>query len=1770
MNIFDLRGQIVDDYATFLRGFLKIGDQRIREFVEAELARGVLWPEPWLSLNPGFASGGSVSSLVAEGVLHKECDRAFRKKTAQDPLGQPLLLHRHQREAVTAAQAGDNYVLVTGTGSGKSLAYILPIVDAVIKQKAKSPNAPASIKAIIIYPMNALANSQEEELKKFLTRGYADGQGPVTFRRYTGQEDQDDKKQIIDSPPDILLTNYVMAELVLTRVHEEGLVRAASALQFLVLDELHTYRGRQGADVSLLVRRIREACRAPDLQCIGTSATLATGGTFEQQRKDIAEVAGRLFGAMVKPERVIGETLERMTTERDWTSPAEVVALKARVESGSAPTTFDAFRVDPLASWLETTFGIAADETGRLVRAKPITVTGAGGAASRLATLLGTGEDDAAEAIRAGLLAGASVLHPVTDRPAFAFRLHQFVTRGDTVYASLKPPAVRHLTLQAQTYDPTDATGGGILLPLAFCRECGTPYYTATVARRPGDGDDPANADGAGGLRGHLDARRLGDGHPEAGEACFVALDADAPWPVQEEQVLDKLPEDWTEEHGSGRRVIRDRQEWVPQPVAVCPDGRVVARHRLAHEVGALPAALVRAPFRFCLGCGVGYAFTVRSDISKLSTIGIEGRSTATTMLSLSTLRYLREHGAEAQIPAKLLTFTDNRQDASLQAGHFNDFVQVSLLRAALYGAVEAAGADGLPHDRLATAIFEALGLDFEEYAADPAVILAAKEDTKRTLRDVVAYRIYGDLRRGWRVTAPNLEQCGLLSIGYRSLDELCAGDYWGDTHPALRDATPQGRCEVAHTLLELMRRELAIKVDYLEPERQEQLVQRSNQQLRSPWGLDEAEQHRLVRSTVLMPRKRLRNDDQSLIHLSTRSAYARYLRKALAKADTPVTPAETATLIEQLLEKLRLAGLVMVAREKTADDVAGYQLRADGLLWRAGDGVVAAHDPVRIPYLPQKADEEQALAGLRVNEFFVGFYRHIAAEIRGLTAREHTAQVPNEEREKREVDFRQGRLPLLFCSPTMELGIDIADLNVVGLRNVPPTPANYAQRSGRAGRSGQPALVVTYCSAGSNHDQYYFRRPRLMVSGQVVPPRLDLANEDLVRSHVHAIWLAETRCDLGSSLKDILELSGDPAVLTVLPSKAAQLREPSVLPRAKARAQAVIDRIGPELTASDWWHEGWLDDVLRKAPDRFDEACDRWRSMYRGAQAQRAVQNAVIGDPTRQAEWQQAQRLRGEAEAQLKLLTNDDVAKYQSDFYSYRYFASEGFLPGYSFPRLPLSAWIPARRVAGADDFLSRPRFLAISEFGPRSYIYHEGSRYVVNRVQLPVADVLHEAHPVRTITAKRCAACGYMHPVTDGPVDTCRYCGEPLAAESVVPDLFRMQNVSARRVERISSDEEERQRRGYDLRTGVEFPEVGGQPSHRQACALREGGADDEVAASLTYGERAALWRINFGWAQRKQDGPPGFRLDVENGYWQKMEEDIDPADPVGPKTEVVIPYVTDHRNALLIKLPALRQGDEPERRVLAASLKAVLASALQVEFNLEESELNTEVLPSRADPRQILVYEAAEGGAGVLRRLVDDAGALRRVVLRALDLCHYAVDTITWAVTDREHAPGAEERCVAACYDCLMNYRNQPDHRILDRRSLVEPLLDLARATVEPSPGPKTRSDHLAQLLARCGSGLEKTFLSLVDSKAYRLPDEAQCHIASCHTTPDFVYRQSRTAIYVDGPPHDFPDRQQRDQQQLDALEDAGWTVLRFHHTDDWVTILKQNPGTFGNGR
>src|SRR5699024_1152137 len=254
---------------------------------------GRYWPDPLIQINPRYETGSATADLAAREILLKQTASCF-----------DITLYKHQEKAISFASQESSFVVTTGTGSGKSLCFFIPIADAVLR--AKRGDSTPRTRAIVIYPMNALANSQMDELTKFIGTN-----GPVTFARYTGQETNEERQRIKENPPDILLTNFMMLELLMTRQNEldQQVIENCEGLQFLVLDELHTYRGRQGADVAMLIRRVRERLAPDGLQCVGTSATMASGGSTQEQNQKVAEVASTLFATPIDPFNVITEDL---------------------------------------------------------------------------------------------------------------------------------------------------------------------------------------------------------------------------------------------------------------------------------------------------------------------------------------------------------------------------------------------------------------------------------------------------------------------------------------------------------------------------------------------------------------------------------------------------------------------------------------------------------------------------------------------------------------------------------------------------------------------------------------------------------------------------------------------------------------------------------------------------------------------------------------------------------------------------------------------------------------------------------------------------------------------------------------------------------------------------------------------------------------------------------------------------------------------------------------------------------------------------------------------------------------------------------------------------------------------------------------------------------------------------------------------------------------------------------------------------------------------
>ncbi|MFH1927292.1 MAG: DEAD/DEAH box helicase [Chloroflexota bacterium] len=1712
MDIFRIHDEVLAEYESYVTSFLKTADERIRQYVERKISgERNLWPDALIQLNLAYEKGASVEELAAQGLLHPLCSDIFRTERG------PYRLYEHQCQAIERGVRRESFVVTSGTGSGKTLTYFIPIFDAILRGNPQENK----VHAIVVYPMNALVNSQLEQLS-LLAEGFrarTGGELPVRFGRYTGQESRERKREMQTRPPHILLTNYVMLELMLVRPHERGLVdRATSELQFIVLDETHTYRGRRGADVAMLIRRLKERCGNPNLVCIGTSATMASGDTPAKRREAVAVFASTLFGTSVKPGNVMEETLAR-------TIPRESTPTKAELRAallGSLPAaTWEAFSRDPLCAWIEQTFGLELEEGGRLCRRIPITLRVG---AQKLADTTAVDLEKCEARLKQLLLMGSSCVKNPDGEPVFAFKVHQFISQGDSVYATIEDRAKRDLTMEGKYY----AAGGGdrVLFPLRFCRICGQEYYQVVWDQ------------GKGKVRPDLDrfSYLMEETEMDEIERGYLMIDSEGRW----SNTPEALPEHFFDKRG---KVKKDFQPHVPVMVRVRTDGEIVDEG----EGDGMRCWFLRRPFMLCLHCGEAYTRRDKNDWRKLTGLSSEGRSTATTLLTLSTVTAMR--GTDLDPSAqKILSFTDNRQDASLQAGHFNDFVQVALIRRALREALDTHG--DLRFDNVGARVAESLGLTFREYAHNPDLDpgSSATRKAEEVLKQLIEYRIFQDLRRGWRVVQPNLEECGLLRIDYAGLAELATRDDLWQGVPLMGELGESEREDVLTVFLDEVRRRLAIDARCLQRDYQDELGKRVEGHLNEAWGLGLGWGMRYAGAFVMPGISKRRGD----FSLGPTSVIGKWLKRSLVRSTgEDVGEEECENLVRGTVSALVRFGML-----QESDPDGSYhtvQLKANAMIWRKGDGT-----PRRSPLRRQRAKNEvYEPVQDQANPFFAHYYRQGDKALRGMQSREHTAQIGYEARQQREELFREGKLPTLFCSPTMELGIDIRDLNAVHLRNVPPTPANYAQRSGRAGRAGQPALILTYASAFRGHDKYYFRRREKMVAGAVTLPRLDLLNEDLLRAHLHAIWLGHTRLDLRHSMDEIVDTDAEGYPVREEIRLQMQLSEERRHQCTEACRRA-MESIEEGLGRCAWYNERWIEETVRKAPKSFDEALDRWRQLYSSAYHQLYEARSSLDKAYRRRgqkkseEIKESKQMEREAQRQIELLLCINTKFDEADFYPYRYLASEGFLSGYNFPALPVRAYIPS---GDRGEFIGRARYLALREFAPSNVIYHDGAKYSIEGVRLPLDDP-----EKRFQLAKLCKVCGYVHAGEDAHVDVCVNCGTQLGGDNsqILPNLLEMPSVFTRRRERITCDEEERLRYGYDITGHFRYaPAAGGVRDRQDAVALSTQG---EAILSLTYAPAADIWHINHGWRRTLEKG---FRLGMRSGRWKRKADSQGKGEGDAKGEEIrsgVRLFVHRTVNALLVRPP---EGEGFDDDAYVTSLMHALLNGIQRAYQVEEGEIGAEILGS-GDGRTIMLWEGTEGGLGVLGRLVEEPEAMAQVAQQALEILHFDAQT----GEDLEPTEG-EEGCARACYDCLLSYYNQRDHWLLDRHLVKDDLMRLSRSTANLPESSLDYEAHYESLRARTDvrSELEGKFLDHLFETRRKLPDFTQKPLQDVHSVPDFFYRSGSVCVFCDGSPHDEPQQKAEDRRIRSELEGMGYRVVVIRYDRAVEEQISEHEEVFG---
>jgi len=1715
MDAFLTHEKVIKDYRSYLSSFLSIQDERIKLEVEEAFNDDGFLPEPLVQFNPAFEKGKTLTSLVDEGKIHPDLPKVFGTYS----------LFKHQVEALEAGIADKGFIVTSGTGSGKSLTFLATIFNDIFKQgKAKKKG----IKAILVYPMNALINSQEEEIKK-----YAENFGPdfpIIAKKYTGQEGGDLRDLMKQDQPDIILTNYMMLELIMTRQSESWMRDSIrDNLKFLVFDELHTYRGRQGSDVSMLIRRIKGIAKNPII-CIGTSATMMSGGSPEQKKTAVAQVGELIFGQHYDTKSIIGEFLEPCTSGIN----PNAIELRKSIEKGiSKEGDEDEFFNHPLSNWLELNIALRINE-GHLERNKPLKIT-------EIAEQLRVATELPIEKTRTAiveLLKWTETLNnnrrSASKRTFLPFRFHQFISQTSIVAVTLESRELREITIKPGRYIKVD-NQEQLLYPVLFSRISGYDFICVEKdvvnhqlkPRNPDDAIDSLTQKDAKG-------ENLSEEHFKQG---YIVLDeGEEFW---NESFEAYVPESWYARNGSSLQSYYDWQ--MPKRIYFNSKGNYSS-----DPIYPLTGFFISAKLRIDPTAGIIYEDVKTGENTKLMRIGNEGRSTATTIISYSVVDSLFNQN-EKYADQKLLSFTDNRQDASLQAGHFNDFLSTVRLRSALYHAL-VNNPSGLTVHTIEERLFEILDLDESKYARKPSEDKDFPDiDNVRALKHYLLLRIFQDLKRGWRYTLPNLEQTALLRIEYNRLKHLASLDEKFQSLDLFKSMPALEREETLIQVLNYFRTNFSLEHRILIDDRGEiETLLKNKLDEKKLWSLDHNEHIDAPKYLCTANPGRTQRGIYTG-SIGPQSGLGKFLKRKYQELELP-TPKrdELRELIDDLCLLLSKTNFLSrkegIKGDKSGPEgVIGYLLRTDCIVWHQGNGINVGIDETRINNF---RDFE-----IKPNSFFKELYmRDFTRYNKEFEGREHTGQLDSEDRIDREEKFKSGDISALFCSPTMELGIDIANLNIVHMRNVPPNPSNYAQRSGRAGRSGQTALVFTYCSALSPHDQNYFNASDTMVSGAVVPPRIDLTNEELLRTHFHAYLLMELELNaLNSSVSALLDLENIKS-LKVQQTLIDQIENNLKMHGTKwaENFRQYILKLLPDLKEVWWFKGNWFDVAIHSFSEKFERSFDRWRNLYWSAKKMIDASRMIMDDPTikhSSEEFREAKRQHNVGLLQIKLLKNDEKLSFgnQSEFYVFRYLASEGFIPGYNFTRLPVRTFVGFKH-EDKGSYISRSRFIALKEFGPNNLIYHKGNKHRITRMMMTDADAMQRKMKISTDT-------GYAFLddeaviANNDPITNAELKGSNFEYRTKLIEIGESEAIPQMR---ISCEEEERVSTGYiidyyfNYSSGIE---------HTKKSVIQKGG---QSLLNLIYGPATKLIALNRQWRKSTTDG---FSIDQRTGRWLRIKDLED--ETIRENEQKVMIFAQDTADTLYIQ-PLDNLKISPDQII---SLSYALKRGIEVLFQVEESEIGISIIGKKENPN-VMIYETAQGSLGILSQLVAEPLKLRELFKVAYECMHF--DPIT-----KDDTP-LGKTLPKASYQDLLSYYNQRQHDILDRYSIKETLEYLMDCDVSGTQGNNDREAQYAMLLNGYdkNSGTELKLLKYLYQNGFSLPDKAQVNIKEYYVSADFIYSTSSGSVIVfcDGAVHDKHAIMEDDKHKRDLLYSKGYDIIEWHYSEPLDDLVKRRKDVF----
>ncbi|MHA2788202.1 DEAD/DEAH box helicase [Corynebacterium sp. S7] len=1075
---------ISKDYRRYLKTFINPAEPEIaRELSRAIDESTVLDKGPILQLSPAYATGRSPQQLIDERILTP----GFAKLNAEIPLNRPL--YKHQENALLKAKADRNLIVSTGTGSGKTESFLIPIVDALLREQAEGTLGPG-VRALLLYPMNALANDQVKRLRSLLA-----DTPEITFGRYTGDTKQTTKEaiqqykalndgkvplenelisreQMQQAPPHILLTNYAMLEYLLLRPKDTPLFDGefAQDWKFIVIDEAHVYAGAQGSEVAMLLRRVRDrVAHDRPLQCIATSASL------QGSKERITDFGSDLFGQPFEwvdddPTRqdVVFSTPVEHPSAATW--KLEDALLDADFDEGSLKNA-----ITRMASTQNLTEFELANTEEHIVRLRELLTKRSMSLESAAKALFSTlPVDQGMRRVHNLVLLGGAITDAAGRVPALSARYHMFVRATEGAFIAFDKQLRPSINL-----DRARTTESGFnIYELGACTKCGTT---------------------------HLEAEEVNGQFLPIGST--VKSDKKHWIVLGHKEKIAELDEDDSMDDAD---LSSSQEEAKPQQLTMCikcgslgGPTEVSCNNSSCHD-GAVTKIMVLPPEdkngrQRCLICGGSRPNLIR----KLHT----NRNNAPAVLTTSLFQQL----PKAQDPAlsekvgggrKLLSFSDSRQAAAFAAPYLqNSFTQ--LLERRVFT------------EALKEPSFQQ-GSSLDDWAETSLRIAQNNQLLPNSLSSADRQRtIYTALFADLTTTARRLSTEGLGFARIEAKPELLkdlsvfaklvAIASRGFQQQGLSAADANQRAEqetltYLNILLQEMRHRSALFAPSLVRIDDDRLAPRTGQYTFKESG----GQVRKNKAYSWLPDK------------NTNSRFQLTFRWLASLDPAFANRANTEEVLKTVWSSLTESPILQ--KPKVGGEM--YAVEPDSLL--ISDGQHSTWYECNLcrnltvfnlqGHCPNGWCEGHLTEVDENSSAYQDYHYRVLAremEIMPLTAKEHTAQWTPEKAAQIQQQFIDGDINVLSCSTTFELGVDVGDLQSVVLRNVPPRTANYVQRAGRAGRrAGSAAFVLTFASRAS-HDFSVYADPVGMIDGEMAAPFINAENSRIAERHIYSVVFA-------------------------------------------------------------------------------------------------------------------------------------------------------------------------------------------------------------------------------------------------------------------------------------------------------------------------------------------------------------------------------------------------------------------------------------------------------------------------------------------------------------------------------------------------------------------------------------------------------------------------------------------------------------------------------------